>query len=141
MGGRGGVSLFLRSPLEAKTCYMCAQYIEFSILASHLDVELAKSLSVVETRNVSVLISFSQQHARVAGLISEEAWPKLWEGDELLRELRAGNLLTGFQVRWASMFAHIKGEAGRLDDLTTFFVTRSYRGLHPNSNTHPSTTR
>ena len=40
-----------------------------------------------------------QQHARVTALVEASNWPKLWEADELLRELRAGRLLTGFQAR------------------------------------------
>lgn len=39
-----------------------------------------------------------QQHARVTALVEASDWPKLWEADELMRELRAGHLLTGFQV-------------------------------------------
>lgn len=40
-----------------------------------------------------------QQYARVMDLVRERSWTKLWEGDELLRELKAGRLLTGFLVR------------------------------------------
>lgn len=34
----------------------------------------------------------------MVSLVNEQQWAKLWEGDELLRELKAGRLLSGFQV-------------------------------------------
>lgn len=40
----------------------------------------------------------SQQRARVMELVRKRDWRALWEGDELMRELLAGRMLTGFLV-------------------------------------------
>ncbi|CAM9366007.1 unnamed protein product, partial [Ectocarpus sp. 4 AP-2014] len=56
-----------------------------------------------------------QQHARVSALVEASDWPKLWEADELLKELRAGRLLAGFQTEppaFAPTFKGIRGETG-----------------------------
>ncbi|CBN79626.1 conserved unknown protein [Ectocarpus siliculosus] len=47
--------------------------------------------------NLGLGLQPEEQHARVSALVEASDWPRLWEADELLKELRAGRLLAGFQ--------------------------------------------
>eukprot|EP00752_Nemacystus_decipiens_P002360 g2229.t2 len=60
-----------------------------------------------------------EQHARVTALVKASDWPKLWEADELLRELRAGRLLTGFQTEPPAFAPTFKGVRGAISGYST----------------------
>eukprot|EP00903_Cladosiphon_okamuranus_P016984 g15656.t1 len=81
-----------------------------------------------------------EQHARVTALVEASNWPSLWEADELLRELRAGRLLTGFRTEppaFAPTFKGIRGATSgystkRIPSYTDRILWKSLPGHAPN---------
>ncbi|CAN0369194.1 unnamed protein product, partial [Scytosiphon promiscuus] len=69
-------------------------------------------------------------------LVEASNWPKLWEADELLRELRAGHLLAGFHTEppaFAPTFKGVRGEttgysAKRIPSYTDRILWKSLPG-------------
>ncbi|CAN0473260.1 unnamed protein product, partial [Ascophyllum nodosum] len=81
-----------------------------------------------------------QQSSLVSSLVNAKNWPILWEGDELLRELKAGHLLAGFKTEppaFAPTFKTIRGERDgyhpkRVPSFTDRILWKSLPGHAPN---------
>ncbi|CAN0150235.1 unnamed protein product, partial [Scytosiphon promiscuus] len=86
--------------------------------------------------NLGLGLQPEEQHARVLDLVEASNWPKLWEADELLRELRAGHLLAGFHTEppaFAPTFKGVRGEtagysAKRIPSYTDRILWKSLPG-------------